>query len=50
MKYQIITVESMGISQDHVIIERDDGSFVSFPADPENPNYQQFLKDLEVTP
>ena len=47
MNYKEIEVESFGQITKHIIIERDDGSFVSFPADPENPNYIQFLKDIE---
>lgn len=46
MKYQEIEIEYMGTITKHIIIERDDGSFVSFPADESNPNYQQFLEDL----
>lgn len=34
-------------TQDHIIITRLDGSIESFPVDPENPRYQQFLLDLE---
>ena len=48
MNYRELEVESFGQITKHIIIERDDGSFVSFPADPENPHYQEFLK--EVTP
>lgn len=46
MNYKEIEVESFGTITKHIIIEREDGSFVSFPCDPDNPNYQQFLEDL----
>jgi hypothetical protein len=31
----------------HIIIDNGDGSFKSFPADPENPEYVAFLAALE---
>lgn len=46
MNYREIEVESLGQITRHIVIERDDGSFVSFPADPENPHYAQFLEDV----
>lgn len=46
MNYEIISVESMGESRDHVIVAREDGSFESFPVDEENPRYKQFLVDI----
>lgn len=49
MKYEIITIESMGASHEHVIIAREDGSFESFPVDETNPRYMQFLAELEET-
>ena len=49
MKYELITVESFGISTKHVIIDNEDGSFVSFPADENNPNYTAFLKEQNKT-
>lgn len=39
-----ITVEGLNGPQKHIIIERDDGSFMSFPADPENPHYKALMK------
>ena len=47
MNYKEIEVESMGKIQKHIIIDNEDGSFKSFPADPENPEYEAFLKRLE---
>lgn len=43
MNYQIIQTEHMDIVQQHVIIDRGDGSFESFPVDENNPRYQQWL-------
>lgn len=45
MNYTIIEVESLGGTQSHVIIDRGDGSFESFPVDENNPRYQQWLAD-----
>ena len=47
MNYEIIEIDGLGGIQEHVIIDRGDGSFESFPADAENPRYQGFLKALE---
>ena len=47
MKYQEIEIESMGITQKHIIIDNGDGSFKSFPADENNPEYIAFLKALD---
>jgi hypothetical protein len=48
MKYQEIEIESMGITQKHIIIDNGDGSFKSFPADESNPEYIAFLEQLEA--
>jgi hypothetical protein len=47
MKYEEIQVESMGVSQKHIIIDNEDGSFKSFPVDESNPEYIAFLAQLE---
>lgn len=47
MNYEIITIEVMGASQEHVIITREDGSFESFPVDETNPRYIQFLEETK---
>ena len=47
MKYEEIEIESMGQTQKHIIIDNEDGSFKSFPADEENPEYVAFLAQLE---
>jgi hypothetical protein len=44
MNYKEIEVESMGITQKHIIIDNRDGSFKSFPADESNPEYLAFLE------
>ncbi len=45
MNYQIIQTTSFGQVQLHVIIDRGDGSFESFPMDDGNPRYQQWLAE-----
>jgi hypothetical protein len=47
MNYKEIETESFGIVQKHIIIDNGDGSFKSFPADPENPEYVAFLEALD---
>ena len=48
MKYEIIEVDVIGAVQEHILIDREDGSFESFPVDENNPRYQQFLAELEA--
>ena len=47
MKYEEIETEFMGNVQKHIVIDNEDGSFKSFPADEENPEYAAFLAQLE---
>jgi hypothetical protein len=47
MKYEKIETEFMGVTQKHIIIDNEDGSFKSFPADEANPEYIAFLAQLE---
>lgn len=47
MKYEEIETEFMGITQKHIIIDNEDGSFKSFPADESNPEYVAFLEALD---
>lgn len=47
MNYEIITIETMDGTQEHVLIAREDESFESFPVDENNSRYQQFLQDIE---
>jgi hypothetical protein len=49
MNYREIETESFGIVQKHIIIDNGDGSFKSFAADLENPEYVRFLEALEAT-
>jgi hypothetical protein len=44
MNYKEIEAET----QKHILIDNGDGSFKSFPADPENPEYVAFLESLEA--
>ena len=47
MNYKEIETEFMGVTQKHIIIDNGDGSFKSFPADQDNPEYVAFVKQLE---
>ena len=47
MKYEEIETETPTGLQKHIIIDNGDGSFKSFPADEENPEYVTFLAQLE---
>ena len=49
MNYEEIEIESTAGTQKHIIIDNGDGSFKSFPADPENPEYVRFFEALEAT-
>jgi hypothetical protein len=45
--YEIITVESMGGPQEHVILDLGEGNFKSFPVDESNPEYVQWKAALD---
>jgi hypothetical protein len=45
MAYTIIETEFMGAAQKHVIVDRGDGFFESFPVNEDNPRYQQWLAE-----
>ena len=47
MKYEEIEINSISGTQKHIIIDNEDGSFKSFPADESNPEYIAFLAALE---
>jgi hypothetical protein len=47
MEYKEIETEFMGVTQKHIIIDNEDGSFKSFPANEENPEYMAFLAQLK---
>ena len=47
MNYKEIEIEELGGTQKHIIIDNGDGSFKSFPANPNNFEYQNFLEQLE---
>ena len=47
MNYEEIEIISVNGNSKHIIIDNGDGSFKSFPADPNNPEYVAFLKALE---
>jgi len=48
MTVREIIVEGLNGPQKHIVIERDDGSFVSFPANPENLNYVNIMQLVEA--
>jgi hypothetical protein len=43
MNYQEIEIDNLSGVQKHIIIELGDGSFKSFPADENNPEYMAWL-------
>ena len=45
MNYKIIEIELYGATTRHVIIDRGDDSFESFPVDENNPRYQQWISE-----
>lgn len=45
MNYEIIQVNDGETTSAYVVITRDDGSKESFPADEDNPRYQQWLAE-----
>ena len=48
MKYKEIEVVSINGTDKHIVINREDGSAYSFPADESNPEYVAFLEQLEA--
>lgn len=47
MDYQVIEFESLTGTQKHIVVDRGDGSFVSFPVDETNPTYVAWLSEQE---
>jgi hypothetical protein len=47
MEYTEIVVESSEGLQKHIVIDREDGSSITFPADEGNPEYLKFLNELD---
>jgi hypothetical protein len=47
MNYKEIEIKHMGELQKHILIDNNDGTFKSFPADESNPEYVAFLAELE---
>jgi hypothetical protein len=45
--YKIVKVISYGVEQTHIIQDKGNNEFTSFPADENNPNYQAYLKWLD---
>lgn len=49
MEYKEILVEGFeGVVQKHILINNNDGSIKSFPADENNPEYVAFLQHLKT--
>jgi hypothetical protein len=48
MTYKEIEIEFRGELQKHIVIEHDDGSLTTFPANEDNPHYQAYLKMLDA--
>lgn len=48
MNYTIETFESIHGEVQNVVVEREDGSFESFPVDKNNPRYIAFLAEQET--
>ena len=46
--YKLIQFNLYDVQQNHVQKDNGDGSFTSFPAEENNPNYQQYLAWLEA--
>lgn len=46
--YKLIQFDLYGVQQNHVQKDNGNGSFTSFPADPANTDYQEYLKWLEL--
>ena len=45
MNHKIVESEFMGEITRHVVIDRGDGSFESFPVDEENPRFQAWVAE-----
>lgn len=46
MTYKTITTESVdGLTQEHIIIDNDDGSFTSFPVNKTNQTYIAWVEE-----
>lgn len=46
--YSEIEIETSNGTEKHIILDRGNGEFTSFPADENNPNYQAYLEWLEA--
>ncbi len=48
MNHKVVEIETLSGVQKHIVIDRGDGSFESFPVDENNPRYQQWLAEGNV--
>jgi len=46
MNYEEVTIESVNGEEKHIVLNLGDGSFKSFPAVENNPEYAAFLESL----
>lgn len=46
MKYEIIEIEGIDGPEEHVVIDKGNGEYLTFPKLDSNPNYIQFKLDL----
>jgi len=46
MKYEIIEIEGIDGLEEHVVIDKGNGEYLTFPKLDSNPNYIQFKLDL----
>ena len=45
MAFEEIEIETLGVKQKHIILDLGDGSYKSFPADENNPEYVAWLEE-----
>jgi hypothetical protein len=46
MNYKIIKFEGIDGLEEHIVIEKENGEYLTFPAIDTNPNYIQFKLDI----
>jgi hypothetical protein len=46
MKYEIIELEGIDGPEEHILIDKGNGEYLTFPAIDSNPNYKQFKLDI----
>lgn len=46
MNYEIIEIEGMDGPEEHIVIDKGNGEYLTFPAVDSNPNYIQFKLEI----